>query len=124
MQKVEGSSPFIRFSEACVTAGSSITRHSHTGRPTRGVSTPASILLLWDGLPGGPRRVTICVMTSLRTPLCRDLGIDHPVFSVGFGMGAGPELVAAVSDAGGLGVIGGDGRSRELLVRASNGRGS
>src|SRR5207248_5600673 len=39
---------------------------------------------------------------------CRELGIDYPVFSVGFGMGAGPELAAAVSNAGGFGVLGGD----------------
>lgn len=42
-----------------------------------------------------------------RTPLCDRLGIEHPILSVGFGAGAGPELVAAVSGAGGLGVLGG-----------------
>jgi nitronate monooxygenase len=42
----------------------------------------------------------------LQTPLCRELGIDYPIFSVGFGAGAGPELAAAVSNAGGLGVLG------------------
>jgi NAD(P)H-dependent flavin oxidoreductase YrpB (nitropropane dioxygenase family) len=41
------------------------------------------------------------------TPLCGELGIEHPIFSVGFGPGAPPELAAAVSNAGGLGVIGG-----------------
>jgi nitronate monooxygenase len=41
------------------------------------------------------------------TCLCRELGIEHPVFSVGFGPGATPELAAAVSNAGGLGVVGG-----------------
>jgi nitronate monooxygenase/enoyl-[acyl-carrier protein] reductase II len=44
---------------------------------------------------------------ELRTPLCRELGIDHPILSVGFGMSAVPELVAAVSNAGGCGVLGG-----------------
>src|SRR5205814_2648401 len=44
---------------------------------------------------------------ELRTPLCRELGIEHPIFSVGFGMSAVPELVAAVSNAGGCGVLGG-----------------
>jgi nitronate monooxygenase len=43
----------------------------------------------------------------LTTPLCRRLGIEAPVFSVGFGTGAGPELAAAVSNAGGCGVLGG-----------------
>lgn len=43
----------------------------------------------------------------LKTPLCRQIGIEHPIFSVGFGGGmAGPELVAAVSNAGGCGVLG------------------
>jgi len=43
----------------------------------------------------------------LKTPLCRQLGIDHPIFSVGFGGGmAGPELAAAVSNAGACGVLG------------------
>ncbi|MCP5027795.1 MAG: nitronate monooxygenase [Actinomycetia bacterium] len=43
---------------------------------------------------------------SLRTPLCDRLGIDVPVISAGMGPLAGPELVAAVSNAGGLGVLG------------------
>ncbi|HEV7133565.1 MAG TPA: nitronate monooxygenase [Gaiellaceae bacterium] len=50
----------------------------------------------------------------LTTPLCRRLGIEAPVCSVGFGTGAGPELAAAVSEAGGLGVLGGT-ALRELL---------
>lgn len=47
-------------------------------------------------------------MVSLHTALCKELGIEFPVLSVGFGMGAGSELVAAVSNAGGFGVLGGD----------------
>ena len=42
---------------------------------------------------------------ELRTPLCRQLGIECPVFSVGFASGARAELVAAVSNAGGFGVL-------------------
>jgi NAD(P)H-dependent flavin oxidoreductase YrpB (nitropropane dioxygenase family) len=43
----------------------------------------------------------------LKTALCRQLGIDYPIFSVGFGGGmAGPDLVAAVSNAGACGVLG------------------
>jgi NAD(P)H-dependent flavin oxidoreductase YrpB (nitropropane dioxygenase family) len=43
----------------------------------------------------------------LKTRLCRDLAIDHPIFSAPLGGGnAGPELAAAVSDAGGLGLLG------------------
>jgi nitronate monooxygenase len=43
----------------------------------------------------------------LKTALCHQLGIEHPIFSVGMGGGmAGPELVAAVSNAGACGVLG------------------
>jgi nitronate monooxygenase len=42
----------------------------------------------------------------LCTPLCRTLGISHPILSAGIGSAAGPELAAAVSNAGGLGVLG------------------
>jgi NAD(P)H-dependent flavin oxidoreductase YrpB (nitropropane dioxygenase family) len=43
----------------------------------------------------------------LKTPLCRQLGIEYPLFSAGLGGGtAGPELVAAVSNAGACGVLG------------------
>jgi nitronate monooxygenase len=42
----------------------------------------------------------------IRTPLCESLGIDVPIFSVGFGISATPELAAAVSNAGGCGVVG------------------
>jgi nitronate monooxygenase len=48
-------------------------------------------------------------MVGLRTPLCEELGIDHPVWSVGFGAVAGPDLAAAVSNVGGFGVLGGSG---------------
>jgi NAD(P)H-dependent flavin oxidoreductase YrpB (nitropropane dioxygenase family) len=42
----------------------------------------------------------------VRTPLCVRLGIEVPIISAGMGPIAGPELVAAVSNAGGLGVLG------------------
>jgi nitronate monooxygenase len=43
----------------------------------------------------------------LHTPLCQQIGIAYPIFSVGMGPVAGPELAAAVSNAGGGGVLGG-----------------
>lgn len=43
----------------------------------------------------------------LRTALCDLLGIEYPLLQSGMGGVAGPELVAAVSDAGGLGIVGG-----------------
>jgi len=52
----------------------------------------------------------------LSTPLCELLGIRLPVFLAGMGGGiAGPELVAAVSNAGGLGVLGGLGLPAPVL---------
>jgi nitronate monooxygenase len=42
---------------------------------------------------------------SLRTPLCSLLGIEHPILQAGMAGAAGPELVAAVSNAGGLGIL-------------------
>ena len=46
---------------------------------------------------------------GLRTELCRQLGIEYPIFSAGFAFSAVPELVAEVSGAGGCGVLGGSG---------------
>jgi len=43
---------------------------------------------------------------AVRTPLCELLGIDLPILNVGFGDGAPAELAAAVSNAGGCGVVG------------------
>ena len=43
---------------------------------------------------------------TLHTPLCDRLGIDVPIISAGMGPIANPDLVAAVSNAGGLGVLG------------------
>lgn len=54
---------------------------------------------------------------TLRTPLCRELGIEYPILSVGFAMSAGPELVCAVSDAGGCGVLGGSSVPAEEIRR-------
>ncbi len=43
----------------------------------------------------------------LKTSLCRQLGVEYPIFSAGMGGGiAGPELAAAVSNAGAFGVLG------------------
>jgi NAD(P)H-dependent flavin oxidoreductase YrpB (nitropropane dioxygenase family) len=43
----------------------------------------------------------------LKTALCQQLGVEYPIFSAGMGGGiAGPELAAAVSNAGAFGVLG------------------
>ena len=57
-------------------------------------------------------------MTSaLRTPLCRDLGVELPIFSAGIGSAAGPDLVSAVSNAGGFGVLGVSGMEPDDIRR-------
>jgi nitronate monooxygenase len=52
---------------------------------------------------------------SLHTPLCDLLGIEHPVLSAGIGAGARAELVAAVSNGGGFGVLGASGMHPDAL---------
>ena len=44
--------------------------------------------------------------TSMRTPICDMLGIEYPVLLAGMGGVSLSKLVAAVSNAGGLGVMG------------------
>jgi NAD(P)H-dependent flavin oxidoreductase YrpB (nitropropane dioxygenase family) len=52
----------------------------------------------------------------LRTPVCELLGITHPVVLGGMGLGTNPDLVAAVSNAGGLGIQGCGGRRPEEIT--------
>jgi NAD(P)H-dependent flavin oxidoreductase YrpB (nitropropane dioxygenase family) len=61
----------------------------------------------------------------LKTPLCDMLGIEYPILSAGMGptligerTGAPVELVVAVSEAGGLGVLGGSGFTVDELREA------
>jgi nitronate monooxygenase len=61
----------------------------------------------------------------LRTKLCDLLGIEYPILSAGMGptligetTGAPPALVVAVSEAGGMGVLGGSGYTVEGLREA------
>lgn len=58
-------------------------------------------------------------MTSARisTPLTELLKIDHPVLLAGMGAVSTHELVAAVSNAGGLGTFGGIGMSPEAMLK-------
>ena len=53
----------------------------------------------------------------LRTRICEVLGIEHPIVLGGMGTGTSPELVAAVSAAGGLGVLGATRQSPEEVGR-------
>lgn len=59
----------------------------------------------------------LCHM-ALQTPLTRLFGIKHPVLLAGMAGAAGPELAAAVTNAGGLGSIGGIGFTPDALRRA------
>ena len=53
----------------------------------------------------------------MRTRACELFGIEHPVVLGGMGSGTSPELVAAVSNGGGLGVQGCAGRSPDQIAR-------
>ncbi|HEY8798812.1 MAG TPA: nitronate monooxygenase [Candidatus Dormibacteraeota bacterium] len=53
---------------------------------------------------------------ELRTRLCHEMDIEYPIFSVGFGDGARPGLVAAVSNAGGFGVLGAGGTGEGTVI--------
>lgn len=52
---------------------------------------------------------------SIQTELTRQLGIRHPIMLAGMGQTSGAPLAAAVSNAGGLGVIGGVGYTTTQL---------
>ncbi|KAJ5905478.1 oxidoreductase [Penicillium subrubescens] len=52
---------------------------------------------------------------KIRTPATDLLQISHPVLLAGMNVAAGPKLAAAVTNAGGLGVIGGVGYSPAML---------
>lgn len=52
---------------------------------------------------------------AIKTPVTEMLGMRHPVLLAGMNQAAGPELAAAVSNAGGLGVVGGVMMSPKML---------
>src|SRR5690242_2597143 len=54
--------------------------------------------------------------SHMQTRVCDLLGIQHPLVLGGMGGGTSPELVTAVSNAGGLGVMGATGRSPEQVA--------
>ena len=58
---------------------------------------------------------------TLHTPVCDLLGIEYPILQAGMGRAKGlvtsPALVAAVSEAGGLGCLGGVGLDPEGCAR-------
>ncbi|KAJ3818016.1 2-nitropropane dioxygenase [Lentinula raphanica] len=54
-------------------------------------------------------------MAVISTPVTQMFGIKHPILLAGMNVAAGPELAAAVTNAGGLGVIGGFGYTPKIL---------
>jgi nitronate monooxygenase/enoyl-[acyl-carrier protein] reductase II len=54
-------------------------------------------------------------MSRLQTPVCKLLGIEVPILQAGMSTYTSADLVAAVSNAGGLGIIGALGRSPDDL---------
>jgi len=52
---------------------------------------------------------------TIQTPLTKLLGMKYPIMLAGMNVAAGPKLAAAVSNAGGLGVIGGVGYTPKML---------
>mmetsp|Transcript_3940 Transcript_3940/g.10622 ORF Transcript_3940/g.10622 Transcript_3940/m.10622 type:complete len:354 (-) Transcript_3940:96-1157(-) len=52
---------------------------------------------------------------GLTTPITEMFGIKHPILLAGMNVAAGPELAAAVTNNGGLGVIGGVGFTPKML---------
>jgi len=52
---------------------------------------------------------------TLRTPITKLFGIKYPIMLAGMNVAAGPELAAAVTNSGGLGVIGGVGYTPNML---------
>ncbi len=51
----------------------------------------------------------------IRTPLCDLLGIEHPILQGGMAWAASAELAAAVSNAGGLGIVGAGNHPPEVI---------
>lgn len=51
--------------------------------------------------------MTMANLPTIRTPITEMFGIKHPILLAGMNVAAGPDLCAAVTNAGGLGVFGG-----------------
>eukprot|EP00211_Chloroparvula_japonica_P005872 CAMPEP_0119132618 /NCGR_PEP_ID=MMETSP1310-20130426/11934_1 /TAXON_ID=464262 /ORGANISM="Genus nov. species nov., Strain RCC2339" /LENGTH=357 /DNA_ID=CAMNT_0007123257 /DNA_START=77 /DNA_END=1150 /DNA_ORIENTATION=+ len=54
---------------------------------------------------------------SITTPITRMFGIRYPIILAGMNVASGPNLAAAVTNAGGMGVIGGVGYTPEVLKK-------
>jgi len=59
--------------------------------------------------------IPVAKMSVITTPVTEMFNIKHPILLAGMNVAAGPELAAAVTNAGGLGVIGGLNYSPKIL---------
>ena len=66
-------------------------------------------------LPPTTNLILMVLPEQLRTTVTDLLKINHPVMLAGMNVAAGPKLAAAVTNAGGLGVIGGVGYTPDML---------
>src|SRR5690242_20446130 len=78
---------------------------SSTGRPAscRSCSTP--VYRTARSKSGAANACRRKIANVLHTRICDLLGIKHPVVLGGMGTATNPELVAAVTNAGGLGIL-------------------
>src|SRR5699024_52175 len=68
-------------------------------------STPEPRRSACDAGQGGGRMNERAAEAPFSTELCRLVGVRHPVVQTGMGWVAGPRLVSATAEAGGLGVL-------------------
>jgi len=52
---------------------------------------------------------------KIRTPITDLFGLKHPILLAGMNVAAGPKLAAAVTNAGGMGVLGGISYTPDML---------
>ena len=67
--------------------------------------------------PAGPRGPGM-THAALHTPFCDLVGVRYPIVQTGMGWVAGPRLVAATAEAGGLGILASATMTYEELVTA------
>jgi NAD(P)H-dependent flavin oxidoreductase YrpB (nitropropane dioxygenase family) len=79
----------------------------------RGVARRA----VYDSSPDAALEPGSDAVDVLTTPVCELFGLTHPVVLGGMGLGTNPDLVAAVSNAAGLGIQGCGGRPAEEITQ-------
>ncbi|KAJ2986479.1 hypothetical protein NUW54_g9751 [Trametes sanguinea] len=76
---------------------------------------PEALFLSFPTLLAPESRLEASTMATITTPVTKLFKIKHPIILAGMNVAAGPELAAAVTNAGGLGVIGGVGYTPKIL---------